>query len=114
MAQGLVKKITLAFFAGILVCLLLGAGILLWQKSYYDSMLRPTAPDSQPVQAVVVFSGGVDRLEKGVAEVNERGVSNFIISSAKISEVRYDILTDGGISPNVRLWVNEKSNTTDA
>src|ERR1700722_586484 len=114
MAQGLVKKITLAFLAGILVCLLLGAGILFWQKSYYDSLLRPAPLDSRPIQAVVVFSGGLDRLEKGVAEVNQRGVTNFIISSDKINDVRFEILQDGGISPNVKLWVNEKSTTTDA
>jgi uncharacterized SAM-binding protein YcdF (DUF218 family) len=114
MAQGLVKKIMLAFFAGILVCLLLGAGVLLWQKSYYDSLLRPAPPDSRPIQAVVVFSGGLDRLEKGVAEVNQRGVTNLIISSAKINDVRFEILQDGGISPDVKLWVNEKSTTTDA
>ncbi len=84
MAQGFFKKIMVAFFAGVLVMLLLGAGILLWQRNYFDSFLRPQPTDSLPVQAVVVFAGGEDRLDKGVAEANRRGAEYFIFTSGRL------------------------------
>jgi uncharacterized SAM-binding protein YcdF (DUF218 family) len=112
MAQGFFKKIMVAFFAGGLVILLLGAGILFWQKSYFDSFLRPQPLDSLPVQAVVVFAGGNDRLDKGVEEANRRGAANFIFTSGRQMEIRFEILEAGGLK-NSRLWVNREVTYTD-
>jgi uncharacterized SAM-binding protein YcdF (DUF218 family) len=112
MAQGLFRKTMVAFFAGGLVMLLLGAGILLWQKSYFDSFLRPQPPDSMPVQAVVVFAGGEERLDKGVEEANRRGAENFIFTSGRMDDIRFYILQAGGLRKS-RIWINEGFTYTD-
>jgi uncharacterized SAM-binding protein YcdF (DUF218 family) len=112
MAQGFFKKIMVAFFAGVLVMLLLGAGILLWQKTYFDSFLHPQPEDALPVQAVVVFAGGEDRLDKGVEEANRRGAAQFIFTSGRLDDVRFAILKAGGLK-NSRVWVNQGFTYTD-
>lgn len=115
MAQGFFKKILLSFFAGILAMLLLAAGILFWQKSYFESFLQAQAPDSQPVQAVVVFEGDDDysRLDKGVEVANRRGADYLIVTTGKLDEVKFEILKADGLR-KARLWLNQEPSTTDS
>jgi uncharacterized SAM-binding protein YcdF (DUF218 family) len=114
-ASGFFKKTILAFLAGILVMLLLAAGILFWQKSYFESFLRAQPPDSQPVQAVVVFEGDDDysRLDKGVEVANRRGADYLIVTTGKLDEVKFEILKADGLR-KARLWLNQEPSTTDS
>ncbi|HTC22621.1 MAG TPA: YdcF family protein [bacterium] len=112
MAQGFFKKITVAFFAGILVMLLLAGGTLLWQKSYFDSCQRLQPSDTDPAQAVVVFAGGPERLDKGVEIANRHKADYFIISNGNLDDVKFEILKAGGLS-KAHLWVNQQASTTD-
>src|SRR5579863_1004426 len=113
MAPGFFKKIVLAFFAGVLVMLLLGAGILFWQKSYFDSLLHIQPQDSQPIQAVVVFEGGIDRIDKAVDEANRVRASYYIVSSGNLEDMRFNILQAGGLQ-SAKLYVNGQAGTTDS